>query len=123
MRDDYLFDGSGTPDPDVERLEKMLGRLRTTRSAPPIPYTVRRANTVRPKADPTYDKAAAPVRWRTVRFLAPSLAVAAAIIVMVAVIWKSTGTGAAWEVASLSGTPRIGSGRSPAADVLASGRS
>ncbi len=110
MRDDYLFDGSGTPDPDVERLEKMLGRLRTTRSAPPIPYTVRRANTVRPKADPTYDKAAAPVRWRTVRFLAPSLAVAAAIIVMVAVIWKSTGTGAAWEVASLSGTPRIGSG-------------
>ena len=36
MSDDYLFDGSGTPDPDIERLERMLGRLRSTASAPPI---------------------------------------------------------------------------------------
>ena len=26
MSDDYLFDRSGTPDPDVVRLERMLGR-------------------------------------------------------------------------------------------------
>ena len=32
MDSDYLWDGSGTPDPDVQRLEQMLGRLRT---APP----------------------------------------------------------------------------------------
>ena len=36
MSDDYLFDGTGAPDPDVERLEQMLGRLRSNASAPPI---------------------------------------------------------------------------------------
>ena len=29
MKDDYLWDPSGPPDPEVERLERMLGRLRT----------------------------------------------------------------------------------------------
>src|SRR5206468_1765553 len=116
MKDDYLWDPSGTPDADIQRLERLLGRLRTTRPAPPISDTVRRTNTVRLKADSTYDadttydKATTPVGWRTVRFLAPSLAAAAAIIVMVALTWKSTGTGASWSVASLSGTPRIGAG-------------
>ena len=116
MKADYLWDPSGTPDADIQRLERLLGRLRTTRPAPPISDTVRRTNTVRLKADSTYDadttydKATTPVRWRTVRFLAPSLAAAAAIIVMVALTWKSTGTGASWSVASLSGTPRIGAG-------------
>ena len=28
MRDDYLWDRSGEPDPEIERLESMLGRLR-----------------------------------------------------------------------------------------------
>jgi hypothetical protein len=26
--DDYLWDGSGKPDPEVERLERLLGRFR-----------------------------------------------------------------------------------------------
>jgi len=28
MKDDYLWDRSGEPDPDIERLERVLGRLR-----------------------------------------------------------------------------------------------
>src|SRR5436309_2470786 len=28
MKDDYLWDGSGEPDPDVEQLEKLLGSYR-----------------------------------------------------------------------------------------------
>jgi hypothetical protein len=40
MSDDYLFDGTGVPDPDVERLERTLGRLRSNASVPAI--TVRR---------------------------------------------------------------------------------
>ena len=28
MKDDYLWDGSGDPDPDIEELEKALGSLR-----------------------------------------------------------------------------------------------
>ena len=55
MKDDYLWDPSGTPDADIQRLERLLGRLRTTRPAPPISDTVRRTNTVRLKADSTYD--------------------------------------------------------------------
>ena len=47
MSNDYLWDRSGPPDPDVERLEQMLGRLRTT---PPVPDISR----VRLKPDATY---------------------------------------------------------------------
>jgi hypothetical protein len=117
MQDDYLWDPSAAPDPDVERLERMLGRLRTTHEAPPIPQGVRNTETVRLKADTTYGAAGerslpAPVRWRTLRFLAPALAAAAAIVVMVGVAWRTVGpagVAASWEVISLSGQPRIGS--------------
>src|SRR5437667_465423 len=105
MSDDYLWDGSGPPDPDVERLEQMLGRLRTTSRPPEL--------TVRRKPDATYI---------SVRFLAPALAVAAAIIVMVALTWRTAGAGASWDVARISGTPRIGSGALSGAGRLAVGQ-
>lgn len=35
MRDDYLWDGIGQPDPAVERLETVLGRLRLEQAKPP----------------------------------------------------------------------------------------
>jgi len=34
MRDDYLWDGSGDPDPDVQRLEGLLSGFRSKRPAP-----------------------------------------------------------------------------------------
>ena len=34
MNDDYIFDGSGKPDPEVERLERLLGSLRHSMPAP-----------------------------------------------------------------------------------------
>ena len=37
--DDYLWDGTGEPDPDVERLEGLLGRYRSERPAPKMPET------------------------------------------------------------------------------------
>jgi hypothetical protein len=37
MNEDYLWDKSGEPDPDVERLENALGRLRYRRPAEPLP--------------------------------------------------------------------------------------
>ncbi len=89
MNNDYLWDGSGTPDPDVQRLEALLGRLRSIPPVPQLPET--------------------PVRWRSVRYLTPMLAAAAAIIVMIGVAWQSTRGSASWEVASIAGQPRIGS--------------
>lgn len=92
MSNDYLWDGSGPPDPDVQRLEALLGRLRTPLADAP------------PPALP-----AAPLRWRTLRYLAPALAAAAAIVIMVGLTWRTRPGAASWEVASLAGQPRVGS--------------
>src|SRR5260221_9473805 len=100
MSDDYLFDGTGEPDPDVVRLEQMLGRLRSTTPVPSI--------TVRLKPDTTEDVAAAPrVRpYAGVRFFAPALAAAAAIVVMVGLTWRNAPSSteatlgkASWQIA------------------------
>jgi hypothetical protein len=47
MREDYLWDGSGEPDPDVERLERLLGEFRSTRPAPDLPAANRWSHTRR----------------------------------------------------------------------------
>ena len=108
MSDDYLFDGSGAPDPDVVRLEQMLGRWRSTTSAPLIATSSER-RTANAERRTTYF---------AVRFLGPALAAAAAIAVMVGVTWHTTasptsaeatvGKGS-WQVAVIIGTPHIDS--------------
>src|SRR5262249_46034203 len=87
MSDDYLWDRSGPPDPDVERLEALLGRLRSTPTVPQLP---------------------ASDRW-TLHALPPMVAPAAVIALMIGATWRSTHGGASWEVARLAGRPRIGS--------------
>ena len=62
MKDDYLWDGSGEPDPEIEHLEKVLGRYRYQ----PKPMSA------------AFDQQLLP---RRARFW-PKLAVAAAIILM-----------------------------------------
>ncbi len=37
MKDDYLWDGSGEPDPEIEQLEHLLGRYRHHGEAPELP--------------------------------------------------------------------------------------
>ena len=39
MKDDYLWDGSGEPDTEIEKLEGLLGRYRSERPAPELPET------------------------------------------------------------------------------------
>ena len=98
MSDDYLWDGSGPPDPDVERLERMLGRLRSTAAMPDITATVRR------KPDTTFVQ----TRWNSARFLVPTLAAAASIVAMLGVTWQTTRGTQSWEVERMAGQPRIG---------------
>lgn len=90
MSDDYLWDGSGDPDPDVVRLEQLLGRLRSTTAPPPL--------TRQPSAPDA----------RRLAALAPFLAVAAIVLLMVGSAWSTLGR-PSWEVASISGQPRVGS--------------
>jgi len=113
MSDDYLFDRSGTPDPDVVRLERMLGRLRTTTAAPEVRLKPDATHEVRLKPDATYTDGGRvgdpAVSYLGVRFLGPALAAAAAIVLMVGLTWQTAGPAASWDVATIIGTPRIGS--------------
>ena len=85
MSDDYLWDGSGEPDKDVERLEKALGGLRYDRPAPELP------------------------RGRFLRWAPTLLAVAAAALVAVALWYRPSGTSTVtWAVEALDGAPLVG---------------
>src|SRR3989442_10724526 len=101
MKDDYLWDGSGEPDPQVQKLETVLGRYRHNQPAP------------------TFDQVAeiGPVkhRWRflNLRLSVQLGAVAACLVVAVTLYFylrplTVDDRGPSWEVARLAGAPRIG---------------
>ncbi len=111
MTGDYLWDGSGTPDPEIERLEELLAPL-------------------------AYDEPLDELRLRRagrLRRLMPFLAAAAVVVIgagaLLAWQWgrgskskagsacaESPTAGATWAVVSLRGTPRCG-GRAMAANA------
>jgi ferric-dicitrate binding protein FerR (iron transport regulator) len=89
MIDDYLWDRSGRPDPDVERLEKTLSVLREDVPAP----------------------AFVPVREARRRVWTWTAVAAAAAVVLAVAVWNVVRPPAdGWAVASLAGEPRVGSG-------------
>jgi hypothetical protein len=97
MKDDYLWDRSGTPDPEIQRLEAALATFRHERPAPVFPALV------------------ADRRWKFLPLrLFPAVAAASALIVIVAGIVLLYGrrpalvNSAGWDISSVSGTPRIG---------------
>ncbi len=91
MKGDYLWDGRGTPDPEVKRLEDLLARYRYREPAP--------------------EKRVIPIRawsWSMPRVLA-----AAAVVMLVfAGAWIAMrGSRSYWEVTRVDGTPQVGAGR------------
>jgi hypothetical protein len=87
---DYLWDGSGEPDPEVVRLESLLAPLRHRGSAPALPP--RRAEPVR----------------RVMRWIVPALSVAAALLLVAAGAWFIYGMArSGWSVQSLAGAPVV----------------
>jgi FecR protein len=105
MSDDYLWDGGESPGPDdqdVARLERMLGQLR--RPLPAAPDITHLTPSRATRASPNN------IAYATVRFWAPALAMAAAIVLMIAGTYRTRTTGdpaATWEVAPIDGQPRI----------------
>src|SRR6185295_3681398 len=76
-------------DPEIERLERLLGRFAPVPAMPPLPAPV--------------------VRWGSPRTFAPMLATAAAVILMVARVWRAAPQSSpTWTVAAVAGQPRIG---------------
>jgi len=96
---DYLWDSSGEPDPEIQKLEKLLGKFRHDR---PVP--------VFPEIAPARRWALFPWRLR----LFPAVASAAALVAIAAATFLLHGkkpvpiTAAGWDVSRLAGTPRIG---------------
>jgi hypothetical protein len=103
MPDDYLWDRSGEPDPEVVQLEELLGRFRHDRPAPELPS---------PMPAPPLPARRALV-W---------LASAAALLAAVLGGWLLLRERGSWQVASLEGTPRIGSVRLEGAGKLSVGQ-
>jgi len=103
MKDDYLWDGSGEPDPGVQKLEKALGRFRHNRPA----LAFDEVTEIRPAKQPT--------RFLNLRFSFQFAAVAAALVIAAALFYflrrpgAGGDSGPAWEVAWLEGAPKIGS--------------
>ncbi len=101
MKDDYLWDGSGEPDAEVQKLENVLGRYRHDQPAP------------------NFDRIAAEQpaqgRWRFPVFrFSLQLAAAAAVVVIGVTTFiilrarQARDAGPAWEIARIEGAPRVG---------------
>jgi hypothetical protein len=74
MGDDYLWDKSGPPDPEVARLERLLGRYRYEPGGAPAPTL-------------------APPRRRALRALFWSGAIAAGLVAAWALVLRPRGSG------------------------------
>jgi hypothetical protein len=104
-KDDYLWDGCGEPDPEVERLERMLSQFRSNRPAPEFDQAVSQQSRGWLGAFRFY-------RW-------PRLAAVAATLIMTVAAWlvvrrsnlPEPQPGAGWEVSTIAGTPVVGSSR------------
>ncbi len=98
-RNEYLWDRSGEPDPEVQKLESLLGQFRYDHPTPALPQIAEAR------------------RWSFFPRLRlfPALAAATAILVLaggIAFMIHGTSTtpigGQGWEVSRLAGAPRIG---------------
>src|SRR5882724_11336291 len=102
MKNDYLFDGSGEPDPELLRIEKSLSQFRYSVETPVLPaldsLQVQRSFLSR-----------LALAWNP-RFVAATLLflglLAAGISLRISPILESNAPG--WSVARISGSPRIG---------------
>jgi hypothetical protein len=102
MNEDYLWDASGTPDPEIQRLESVLADFRHADRALVLPAEL----------------PAAPRKFRTLlipMLSLPRLAAAAAILLVAGLTLfffarpkLAPETGPAWDVANLQGAPQIG---------------
>jgi len=93
MNEDYIWDCSGKPDPEVERLERLLKEFR--HNAPPPAF---------PAYEPPPKRA-----WSFGLMTRWAVAAAAIFLLALGVRYGYRWTRPSWEVERLAGTPRVGS--------------
>jgi len=101
MKDDYLWDGSGEPDPEIQKLERVLGRYRLDQPAPSFEQIA----DVRPTKK-RWNFFGLSWSYQLAAFAAIVLLVLAAFLVLRPLPGENPNTG--WDVARLEGTPRVG---------------
>lgn len=103
-QDDYLWDRGGTIDPELERLETLLGRLGQTEPPPPLSFAV-----------------SVPRRRPVVAFAMLAMAASVALALVGATWWVARTLPAGFAVTRVAGTPRLESGES-ATNIAKEGR-
>jgi len=101
MKDDYLWDGSGEPDPDVRKLENLMGRYRHNQPAPAFDQVVVKKSVRRPW-DLSFSRHSFQLAAAAAVVL---IGVATFIIIRVE---HTNNSGPAWEIARIEGAPRVG---------------
>jgi hypothetical protein len=106
MNDDYLWDNTGEPDPEIQKLETTLGRFRHQDREPNFPEVL-------PIAKLRFWQRVLPSHWS----LGFGLAAATAVILLMVAIgilqWSQrpgVTPGPGWDLESVAGTPRVESG-------------
>jgi len=100
QNDDYLWDRSGEPDPEIQHLETLLGKFRHDSPTPVFPQIV-----------PERPGAVFPWRLRLFPALAAAAVGMAAIAAVTFLLHRTQPTStpiAGWDVSDVQGTPRIG---------------
>jgi hypothetical protein len=97
---DYLWDRTAAPDPEIEKLESLLGKFRHHAPTPVFPVII-------PERRRTF------FGWRLRLFpaLATAAVAAGAIVAVTSLIYRAQPTPttlAGWDVSEVQGTPRIG---------------
>src|ERR1700744_1996973 len=98
MNDDYLWDGSGEPDPEIQKLENTLAKLRHQGQPPEFSEIIT-------APQPRFWQRLFPSRWS---FGFAAAATAIVFVAAVGILWwsKSAATpGTGWDVENLAGTP------------------
>ena len=98
MNDDYLWDKSGPPDPQIARIEHALGGLRFSRPAPTF-AALEPTGATRPGSRVNWFRTAAAAAFAVIL-----LAIGSGLL-----WWWKTGAAAGWVVTQADGAPRIGS--------------
>jgi hypothetical protein len=102
MKNDYLWDGSGKPDPELQRIEKSLARFRHRGEMPDFPVT----DCLRSKPS----RFAFFTSGWTPRFAAATLLLLALTVsgLLLRFAPVEVSNAPAWDVARISGAPRVG---------------
>jgi len=99
MKDDYLWDGSGEPDPEIQKLETALGRYRHNQPAPAFDGL----REIRPaKQRGSFFS----LRWSYQLGAVAAIVLLAAAVFLVLRSRLPRNAGPSWDVARLEGTPR-----------------